>query len=166
MKKDFAKVYSYTKEYILRPYESRFDYEYSCLRAHRNNRIYKTKMKHDSLPEYFCDVMRYHNIHFDVIDSRNISKLKYKWFKMNHFMRDSSLEVSFVDSNEENIRVYSYEIFKYLAYVKKYSGYDLSDIRSEFIKQCNWLAENAPDFAPETDDFGNWFDNKISEYEK
>lgn len=165
-KKDFAKVYSYTKEHILRPDESGFDYEYSCLRAHRNNRLYETKMKHDSLPEYFCDVMRYHNSHFDVIDSRNISKLKYKWFKMNHFMRDSSLEVSFMDSNEENIRVYSYEIFKYLAYVKKYSGYDLSDIRSEFIKQCNWLVENEPDFAPETDDFGNWFDNKISEYEK
>ena len=53
-----------------------------------------------------------------------------------------------------------------LAYVKKYSGYDISDIRDEFIKQCNWLLENEPDFAPDTEDFGNWFDNKINEYEK
>ena len=81
-------------------------------------------------------------------------------------MRDSSLEVSFVDSNEENVRVYSYEIFKFLAYAKKYSGYDISDIRSEFINQCNWLAKNEPDIAPNTDDFGNWFDNKINEYEE
>ena len=166
MKKDFAKVYSYTKECIFRPDGSGFDYVYSCLRAHRNNRIYETKMKHDSLPEYFCDVMRYHNRHFDVVDSRNISNLNYKWFKMNHFMRDSVLEITFIGSTKTNERVYSYEIFKYLAYVKKFSDYDISYIRSEFINQCNWLVKNEPDFAPNTDDFGNWFDNKINEYEE
>lgn len=166
MKKNFAKVYSYTKKYILRPDERGFDCEYSNLKAHRNNRMYATKMNHNSLPEYFCDVMRYGCIQYDIIDSRNVSNLKYKWFKMNHFMKDSSLEVSFNDTEEDYIRVYSYEIFKYLAYAKKYSGYDISDIRDEFIKQCNWLLENEPDFAPDTEDFGNWFDNKINEYEK
>lgn len=164
MKKDFAKVYSYTKKYILRPDESGYDYEYSNLKAHRNNRIYSTKMNQHSLPEYFCDVMRYGCIYYNIIDSRCVSDLKYKWFKINHFMKDSSLEITFINGEKEN--VYSYEIFKYLAYVKKYSGYDISVIREEFIKQCNWLVENEPEFAPDTEDFGNWFDNKISEYEK
>ena len=81
-------------------------------------------------------------------------------------MRDSVLEISFVDTETVDERVYSSEIFKYLAYVKKYSEYDISAIREEFIKQYNWLVENEPDCAPDTDDFGNWFDNKISEYEK
>lgn len=163
-KMNFAKVYSYDKICRYKSDETGFEYEYTNLRAHRNNRIYATKMKYDSLPEYFCDVMRYSNRRFDVIDSRGVLNLKYKWFKMNHFMRDSSLEVTFVDGNEENIRVYSYDIFKYLAYVKKYSGYDISGVKDEFIKQCKWLSENEPDFAPKTDDFGNWFDNKINEY--
>ena len=79
-------------------------------------------------------------------------------------MKDSSLEITFINGEKEN--VYSYEIFKYLAYVKKYGGYDISDIREEFIKQCNWLVENEPEFAPDTKNFGNWFDNKINEYEK
>ena len=164
MEKKFAKVYSYTKKYILRPDEKGYDYEYSLLKAHRNNRKYSTKMNRHSLPEYFCDVMRYGCICYNIIDSRCVSNLKYKWFKINHFMKDSSLEVTFEDGYKENI--YSYEIFKYLAYVKKYSGYDISDIRDEFIKQCNWLAENEPEFTPDTEDFGNWFDNKINEYEK
>ena len=81
-------------------------------------------------------------------------------------MRDSVLEITFIGSTKTNERVYSYEIFKYLAYVKKFSDYDISDIRSEFINQCNWLVKNEPDFAPNTDDFGNWFDNKINEYEE
>jgi hypothetical protein len=98
-------------------------------------------------------------------DTRNISNLKYKWFKMNHFMRDSSLEFFYTDSNETD-RVYSYEIFKFLAYVKKYSGYDISGVRDEFIKQCNWLAENEPNCAPNIDNFGDWFDNKLKEYEE
>ena len=164
MKKDFAKVYSYTKKYILRPDESGFDYEYSNLKAHRNNRTYTTKMNRHSLPEYFCDVMRYGCMYYNIIDSRDISNLKYKWFKMNHFMKDSSLKVSFINGEEENI--YSYEIFKYLAYVKKYSGYDISDIRDEFVRQCNWLLENEPEFAPHTDSFEKWFNDKIKEYEE
>jgi hypothetical protein len=164
MKKDLAKVYSYTKTYIARPNCTGFDCECSYLESQRNYRSYRTKMKHDSLPEYFCDVERYSGYH-DVIDTRNISNLKYKWFKMNHFMRDSSLEFSYTDSNETD-RVYSYEIFKFLAYVKKYSEYDISGVRDEFIKQCNWLAENEPDYAPNIDNFGNWFDNKIKEYEE
>lgn len=163
LKKDFAKVYSYTRD-MYRLFDSGVDCECSCLKAHRNNRLYNTKMEHNSLPEYFCDVVRYRGYH-NVIDARNISNLKYKWFKMNHFMRDSSLEFSYVDSNETD-RVYSYEIFKFLAYVKKYSGYDISGVRDEFIKQCNWLAENEPDYAPNIDNFGNWFDNKVKEYEK
>ena len=166
MDKKFAKVYSYTKTYASNPLStSGFEYEYSYLKAHRNDRIYNTKMSYNSLPEYFCDVYRFGNI-YNVIDSRNISNLNYKWFKMNHFMRDSVLEITFIGSTKTNERVYSYEIFKYLAYVKKFSDYDISDIRSEFINQCNWLVKNEPDFAPNTDDFGNWFDNKINEYEE
>ena len=62
--------------------------------------------------------------------------------------------------------VYIQMRYSNLAYVKKYSEYDISAVRDEFIKQCNWLAENEPDCAPDTDDFGNWFDNKVKEYEK
>ena len=165
MKKDFAKVYSYTKMCGYRLFDNVMECEYSCLKAHRNGRTYNTKMDYNSLPEYFCDVHRYGIVH-NVIDSRGVLKLNYKWFKMNHFMRDSVLEISF--NNNENIdeRVYSSEIFKYLAYVKKYSEYDISAIREEFIKQCNWLADNEFDCVPDTDDFGNWFDNKINEYEE
>lgn len=167
MKKNFAKRYSYTKKYILKTDEKGYTctYEYSYLKAHRKNRIYRTKMDRNSLPKSFCDVMRYGCIYYDIIDSRGVSNLKYKWFKINHFMKDSSLEVTFIDDNEENVNIYSYEIFKYLAYVKKYSDYDISDIRAEFIKHCNWLSENEPKFSPDTDDFGNWFDNKLNEYE-
>ena len=164
MKKNLAKVYSYTKTYTVRPNCTGFDCECSYLECMRNYRYYRTKMKHDSLPEYFCDVERYSGYH-DVIDTRNISNLKYKWFKMNHFMRDSSLEFSYTDSNETD-RVYSYEIFKFLAYVKKYSGYDISGVRDEFIKQCNWLAENEPDYVLNIGNFGDWFDNKLKEYEE
>ena len=101
MKKNFAKIYSYTKKYILKPDEKGYTYEYSYLNAHRNNRLYATKMEYNSLPEYFCDVMRYGHIYYDVIDTRGVSNLKYKWFKMNHFMKDSSLEVSFENCNEK-----------------------------------------------------------------
>lgn len=165
MKKDFAKVYSYTRAYMYRLFDSGVDCECSCLKAHRNNRLYSTKMEYNSLPEHFCDVNRYGVVH-NVIDSKGVLNLKYNWFKMNHFMRDSSLEVFFTNSNEPDERVYANEIFKYLAYVKKYSEYDISAVRDEFIKQCEWLAENEPDCAPDTDDFGNWFDNKIKEYEE
>ena len=165
MKKDFAKVYSYSKMGNRRLFDNEIDWEISYLSAYRNGRKYSTKMAYNSLPEYFCDVHRWGIIH-NVIDSRGVLNLKYKWFKMNHFMRDSVLEISFTDSNIVDERVYSDEIFKYLAYAKKYSGYDISDIRDEFIAQCNWLAENEPDCAPDTDDFGNWFNNKIDEYEK
>lgn len=165
MKKDLAKVYSYTRTYMYRLYDSGVDCECSCLKAHRNNRLYSTKMEYNSLPEHFCDVNRYGLVH-NVIDSKGVLNLKYNWFKMNHFMRDSSLEVFFTNGNEPDERVYANEIFKYLAYVKKYSEYDISAVRDEFIKQCEWLAENEPDCAPDTDDFGNWFDNKVKEYEE
>ena len=165
MKKNFAKVYSYTRAYMYRLYDSGVDCECSCLKAHRNNRLYSTKMDCNSLPEHYCDVNRYGMV-YNVIDSKGVLNLKYNWFKMNHFMRDSSLEVFFTNSNEPDERVYANEIFKYLAYVKKYSEYDISAVRDEFIKQCEWLAENEPDYAPDTDDFGNWFDNKVKEYEE
>ena len=165
MKKDFAKVYTYTRLYMYRLYDSGVDCECSCLKSHRNNRLYSTKMEYNSLPEHYCDVNRYGLVH-NVIDSKGVLNLKYNWFKMNHFMRDSSLEVFFTNGNEPDERVYANEIFKYLAYVKKYSEYDISAVRDEFIKQCEWLAENEPDCAPDTDDFGNWFDNKVKEYEK
>ena len=163
-KTNFAKVYSYTKMCGYRLFDNEIECEYSCLRAHRNGRTYNTKMEYNSLPDYFCDVHRYGIVH-NIIDTRGVLNLKYKWFKMNHFMRDSVLEVSFTDG-EVDERVYSDEIFKYLAYVKKYGEYDISDIKDEFIKQCNWLVENEPDCAPDTDDFGDWFDKRINEYEE
>jgi hypothetical protein len=163
MKKDFAKVYSYTRAYMYRLFDSGADCECSCLKAHRNNRLYNTKMDCNSLPEHFCDVNRYCMV-YNVIDSKGVLNLKYNWFKMNHFMRDCSLDVFFTNGDEA--QVYANEIFKYLAYVKKYSEYDISAIREEFIKQCNWLAENEPDYAPNIDNFGDWFDNKLKEYEE
>ena len=106
--KNFAKVYSYTKKYILRPDESGYDYEYSNLKAHRNNRIYSTKMNQHSLPEYFCDVMRYGCIYYNIIDSRCVSDLKYKWFKINHFMKDSSLEITFINGEKKTCILMKY----------------------------------------------------------
>ena len=57
--------------------------------------------------------------------------------------------------------VFGRDIFKCLAYIEKYSDFNLTPIREEFIKQCNWLKKNEPEFAPEADDFGKWFDDKI-----
>ena len=108
MKKDFAKVYSYTRTYMYRLFDSGVDCECSCLKAHRNNRLYSTKMEYNSLPEYYCDVNRYGMVH-NVIDSKGVLNLKYNWFKMNHFMRDSSLEVSFMDSNAVSAVLYVWQ---------------------------------------------------------
>ena len=105
-----------------RLFDNILECECSCLKAHRNNRLYNTKMDCNSLPEHYCDVNRYGMV-YDIIDSRGVSKLEYKWFKMNHFMRDSSLWVSFTNGDEA--QVYSNEIFKYLYYVNKYDRYDI-----------------------------------------
>lgn len=60
--------------------------------------------------------------------------------------------------------VFGYSIFKFLAYVHKYTDYDLSIIRSEAKEQCEWLKEHEPFHAPDLEDcndYGEWFDQNI-----
>ena len=34
-------------------------------------------------------------------------------------------------------------------------------IKEEFVQQCEWLKENEPEFAPDTSDFGEWFEDRL-----
>lgn len=169
-----------------------YPYHDGNLYACYENRDYKTKMHKEDLPEYYCNVWRYGR-DWDVISASGIKGLYYKWVKENHFMKDSVLYVSYTDEIESYYETYTYDgkeiksifpsysnvdqriwghsIFKFLAHVHKYSNYDLSNIRNEIKKQCEWLKENEPSFAPKLKDFkdyGEWFDDKIkniSEYD-
>lgn len=184
--KDFANEYSYRRKFYWDEELKKSYYVDSPLRAWRNNRLYNTKMKSSDLPEHYCDVQRSCECR-DVINTKGVKHILYKWVPENHFMKDSILYVSygeemevkpftwfddngvkhesrFTDVTNVDTHVFGTEIFKFLAYIKKYSNFDLSKVRETFIEQCEWLKENEPPFAPDADDFGEWFDNKISEY--
>ena len=172
--RNLANEYFYTSD----PKES------NNLEAVRNNRHYKTKMKPTDLPEWYCDVHRYW-WNRNLINTKGVVDIKYTWIRENHFMKDSVLRISYTGKIEEYYPVYEFggkkrksvlsdyknvdsmvfsnDIFKCLAYIQKYSDFDLSEVRKEFIKQCNWLKKNEPEFAPETNNFGKWFDEKIKE---
>ena len=62
MDKKFAKVYSYTKTYASNPLStSGFEYEYSYLKAHRNDRVYNSSVKYRKILFYmFFEVHRTH----------------------------------------------------------------------------------------------------------
>lgn len=158
--------------------------ESNNIEAVRNHRHYKTKMKPTDLPEWYCDVHRYW-WNRNLINTKGVVDIKYSWIRENHFMKDSVLRISYTGKIEEyypeytiggkNVKsvlsdyknvdtmVFSNGIFKCLAYIEKYSNYDLSEVRKEFVKQCNWLKKNEPEFAPDTKNFGKWFDEKIKE---
>lgn len=171
--KELAKKYAYSSN----PDEDGY------LIAIRGNRYYKTKMKPSDLPEWYCDVYRCWWDRY-MIKTNDVVDLKYTWVKENHFMKDSLLRISYcgkiLEENpteykigEKKVKsvfneytnvdsiVFGNDIFKCLAYIEKYSDFDLSSIKEEFVKQCNWLKENESGFAPDTDDFGKWFDDKI-----
>lgn len=162
-----------------------YPYHDGNLYACYENRDYKTKMYKEDLPEYYCNVWRYSG-NWDVISAKGVKGLYYKWVKENHFMKDSLLYVSYTDEIEPYCETYTYDgkeiksifssyrnaeqmvfghsIFKFLAYVHKYSDYDLSIIRSEVKEQCEWLKEHEPFHAPDLEDcndYGEWFDQKI-----
>lgn len=155
--------------------------------AVREKRSYKTKMKPSEFPEHYCDVHRFWYTR-NLINTKGVVDLHYSWIEENHFMKDSVLRISYTGKIEEyhdnfkvgdkivisvftdytnvGAMVFGNEIFKCLGYIKKYSNYDLTDVRNEFIRQCEWLKANEPEFAPETDDFGKWFDETIEEMTK
>ena len=62
--------------------------------ADRKNRLYKTKMKPNDLPEYYCEVQRYGN-RYDIINASGVVDIAYSWVKENHFMKDSVLRISY-----------------------------------------------------------------------
>lgn len=156
------------------------------LKAVHERRCYSTKMKPGDLPEWYCDVHRYWWNH-NMINTKGVVDLKYKWVKENHFMKDSVLRISYTGKIEtyrpkymiggrevESVfdeytnvgaMVFSSGIFKCLAYIRKYSNYDMSEIRREFVRQCEWLKENEPAeiHLLGDADFGEWFDTKVSD---
>lgn len=174
MRKELANEYCYSTN----PNEN------NHLRAIRGNRSYKTKMVSKDLPEWYCDVHRHWWMH-NMINCKGVVDIKYTWVKENHFMKDSVLRISYTGKIEsyypeieingnkrksvfeeyrnEDCMVFGNDILKCLAYIKKYSEFDVSGVRKEFIKQCKWLKENEPEFAPNTDNFGKWFDEKLKE---
>ncbi len=182
--KKMTNVYVYTLEFSYDENTNKVNttLKNDCIYACYPKRNYKTKMKPTDLPEHYCDVQRYGACH-NIINSKDVIDLKYTWVKENHFMKDSVLRISysgklqpyydtftyddkeitskFVSYKNVDAKVYGNDILKFLGYVHKYSNYDITEIRSEFIKQCEWLRDNEPNFAPDTSDFGQWFDNKI-----
>lgn len=174
--KNLSDTYSYEQVYEFLENEKRITHTDTPLYSIRNGRRYKTKMYVDDLPEYYCDVQRYGNRR-DVIKSKDVKFLKYTWIKENHFMKDSVLRVSYTgdikkhkvsgdgftfnDYTNVDVMIFGYDILKFLSYVKKYSDCDISEVKSEFIKHCEWLKENEPSFAPDSDDFDKWFEDKI-----
>lgn len=182
-KNKLANVYSFTRTYTLDD-NNKIVYSDTRLFSYKNKRFYKTNKTVEDLPEYYCDVKRYLG-NYDVINSRDVKDLKYSWIKENHFMKDSVLRISFTDNiihdyekvnidgkvytnklvNYKNVDicVYGYDILKYLAYINRFSDYDISEIKSDFIKHCEWLKKNEPEYAPECDDFGQWFEEKIND---
>ena len=137
--------------------------------ADRKNRLYKTKMKPNDLPEYYCEVQRYGN-RYDIINASGVVDIAYSWVKENHFMKDSVLRISYTGelkpyyekyningkevvsfspsyTNEDEM-IFGNSIFKFLAYCKKYSRISLNKVRKSFIEQCEWLKNNEPGFAP------------------
>lgn len=183
--KDLANEYTYKKIHSWDEDTRKCSYEYTKLKVWRNNRLYQTKKDVFDLPEHYCDVWRYGENH-DVINSKGVKDLYYTWVRENHFMKDSVLRISytgkiitkpatftdskgnvhefcFKDYENVDVMVFGYEIFKFLAYAKKYSDFDISGVKDEFVKHCEWLKVNEPEYAPDTDDFATWFDTKISE---
>lgn len=166
-------------------YFSKDPQESGLLKSVRNGRTYNTKMKPEDLPVHYCDVYRHWYTH-NMINCKGVVDIKYKWVEENHFMKDSVLRISYTGKIEEfhptytingevresffseykncDVTVFGNDILKCLAYIQKYSDYDISEVRSEFIKQCEWLKENEPAFAPKADDFGKWFDDEINSY--
>lgn len=192
--RQLANRYNYDIRYS---YNDNCEYTEWCGEVYADRgRLYKTKMKPSDLPEYYCDVQRYSTNH-DILNARGVKDMKYTWVKENHFMKDSVLRISytgkmrpyhkkyiiqgkkitscFLSYENEDEMVFGYDILKFLAYAKRYSGFNLSKIRKSFIDQCEWLKANEPSFAPHDKcssdgnisfpDFGKWFDNKIEEYE-
>lgn len=174
MNNKLVNEYSYSRD----PKEDGF------LVANHKVRSYKTKKKPSDLLEWYCDVHRYWWVH-NMINTKGVVDLNYKWIRENHFMKDSVLRISYSGKieifNKELIiggkkvksifdeytnveaMVFGNDIFKCLGYIRKYSNFDLSQIKKEFVEQCMWLQENEPEFAPNTDDFGQWFEDTISE---
>lgn len=182
--KDFANVYSYERKYEYDENTKKITHSDGDLYAVRNNRGYKTKMNTYDLPEHYCDVQRYMDYH-NVINTKDIKSLHYTWVKENHFMKDSILRVSytgdieskklvfhngekfiispvFTDYTNVDEMVFGNDILKFLSYVRKFSNYDITHIKQEFVSHCNWLKENEPCFAPECDDFEKWFDENTN----
>lgn len=184
--KNYSNKYCYKQKYDWDEESRKSTVTNEKLDVLRNGRFYKTKMDVSDLPEYFCDVRRYTGLR-DVINAKDVKHIMYSWVKENHFMKDSILYISYGDeivtkpmtyftfdgvehesvfTYKENAdeMIFGYDIIKFLAYLKKYSQVDITEVKDEFINQCNWLKENEPEFAPDADDFGTWFDNKISEF--
>lgn len=179
--KKLANVYKYERIYedVSKDDNYKLTYQDDYLYSEGKNRYYKTKMKPVDLPEYYCDVYNGYN-HF-CISTKNIVHMKYNWVKENHFMKDSSLRISytgkinpeyndgnclfFVTYSNVDAILFGNSIFKFLAYANKYSNYDLSEIKNQIMQQCDWLQHNEPAFAPDTDDFSQWFDELIKKYQ-
>lgn len=157
---------------------------YAC----HERRDYLTKKNVGDLPEYYCDVWRYAGDH-DLILAKGVKGLHYKWVKENHFMKDSVLYISYTGNIEPYFETFSYDgkeltscfpsyrnademiwgydILKFLAYVRKYSDYDITDIKNSVIEHFSWLNENEPAFAPELNECKNydeWFEKKMESY--
>lgn len=145
--------------------------EYSPLVAVHEKCSRKTKMMFENLPDTYVRLRRGYGWD-DILNSAGVKDLRYHWIMENHFMRDSLLQVSYGDTNLDDNRyagklVFGYEIFKFVAAIKKNSpDCDLTNVRNGFIEHCEWLKENEPGFAPlldECEDYGVWFDKKINE---
>lgn len=111
---------------------------------------YRTKILPTDLPEWFVPVYIYKDDGY--LSAKGVKHLVYKPnFFTNHLHKDDILYVSYAQrltpfTNERGYEWYeNYDhvlsgssILPYLDAVEKYSGYDVSDIRSELQRKREW----------------------------
>lgn len=194
--KDLAKNYRYS--IVTRCEGDEYVRHTTSVMAVRNGRSYVTKMKPDELPSRYCDVSEYGACNRGLVDCSGVKDLFYTWVPENHFMKDSRLMVSYTGKIREfyeefvwddtvvtssfpsyengDYYIYGVDILKLLSHIRKHSPEcDMSGVRKEFVRQCEWLKENEPYYAPHDyvdgkrvypDDFGAWFDRTLDKYDE
>ena len=145
------KAHIYTKERISLSYLNRNTEDSNGYLFSQG--IYRTHIIPEDLPEWYVEGFIYKTSGF--ISTKGVQHLIYKPCFMNHLFKDDILFISYekpiisnINSNwpeEYDESLYGQMILLFIAAVKKYSGYDTSEIEAAIAKKRKWFAEQYPD---------------------
>lgn len=120
------------------------------------NRVYKTKIKAEDLPEYFVNG-RFSKC-WGYMSSKGVVDMLYRPnLVFNHFLKDDLLFISYnnkIDQSLDNISlmyksdiyfVDGNDILQMLKAIKRYSNYDISKIIVQLKDKLNWFKDNYPE---------------------